>query len=137
MPRRDPDASARDVEARLAALAHPRGDAISELRAAVRAARPDATESWKWNAPSWSLRDHFATLALRRPDEVLLILHAGARPRVGLPPLRVADPAGLLRIAGPDRAIAGFRSADEVRAARPALEDAAREWAALLEAPPA
>jgi hypothetical protein len=135
VPRGDTGVPGRDVEARLADLAHPLGDAIAELRAAVRAARPDAVESWKWNAPSWALADHFATLALRKPDEVLLILHAGARARIGLPPLRVADPAGLLRVAGPDRVIAAFRSDDEVRAARPALEDAVREWAAQLEPP--
>ncbi|RIJ44967.1 DUF1801 domain-containing protein, partial [Clavibacter lycopersici] len=124
MPHGDPATSGHDVDARLAALVHPMGDAIAELRATVHAARPDAVESWKWNAPSWALADHFATLALRRPDEVLLILHAGARPRPGLPPLLVVDPTGLLRVAGPDRAIAAFRGADEVRAARPALEDA-------------
>lgn len=136
MSRTDPEASRRDVEARLEALAHPLAEAVAELRSAVAAARPDAVESWKWNAPSWALDDHFATLALRRPDEVLLILHAGARPRPDAPRIRVTDPTGLLRVAGPDRSIAAFRSADDVRAARPALEAVVREWAAQL-APPA
>ena len=136
MARTDPEASRRDVEARLTALAHPLAEAVAELRSAVAAARPDAVESWKWNAPSWALDDHFATLALRRPDEVLLILHAGARPRSDLGAIRVADPAGLLRAAAPDRSIAAFPSADAVRAARPALEAVVREWAAQV-APPA
>ncbi|OUE07762.1 hypothetical protein CMsap09_02340 [Clavibacter michiganensis] len=131
----DPEASRRDVEDRLAARAHPLAEVIAELRAAVSAARPDAVESWKWNAPSWALDDHFATLALRDPDEALLILHAGARPRPDLGAVRVADPAGLLRAAAPDRSIAAFRSVDQVRDARPAIEAVVREWAARVASP--
>jgi hypothetical protein len=133
VPATDPDASRRDVDARLAALAHPLAPAVDLIRDAVRSACPDAVESWKWNAPSWSLGDHFATLALRKPDEVLLVLHAGARTAPDRPAVEVADPSGLLRVAGPHRAIATFRSAAEVRDARPALEAVVRAWVAQLD----
>ncbi|QOD44176.1 DUF1801 domain-containing protein [Clavibacter zhangzhiyongii] len=133
MPAADPDASRRDVDARLAALAHPLAPAVDVIRDAVRSACPDAVESWKWNAPSWSLGDHFATLALRKPDEVLLVLHAGARTAPDRPAIEVADPAGLLRAAGPHRAIAKFRDAAEVRDARPALDAVVRAWVAQLD----
>ncbi|MFT2691797.1 DUF1801 domain-containing protein [Clavibacter zhangzhiyongii] len=133
MPAADPDASRRDVDSRLAALAHPLAPAVDVIRDAVRSACPAAVESWKWNAPSWSLGDHFATLALRKPDEVLLVLHAGARTAPDRPAIEVADPAGLLRAAGPHRAIATFRSAAEVRDARPGLEAVVRAWVAQLD----
>jgi hypothetical protein len=126
----DPASSRRDVDARLAALAHPLAEAVEVIREAVRSACPDAAESWKWNAPSWSRSDHFATLALRKPDEVLLVLHAGARSDSGRPAVAVEDPAGLLRVAGPHRAIATFRSADEARGSRAALEAVVRAWVA-------
>jgi hypothetical protein len=135
VPAADPDASRHDVDARLAALAHPLGSAVEVIRAAVRSACPDAVESWKWNAPSWSLGDHFATLALRKPGEVLLVLHAGARTAPDRPAVQVADPTGLLRVAGRHRAIATFRSEAEARGARPALEAVVRAWVAQLDPP--
>jgi len=97
-------AAPADVDAFLAALAHPQDATLQRLRAAIRATDPRIGEDIKWNAPSFHLDGcHFATMQLRRPDSVLLVLHLGAGRRV-LPAGAIADPTGLLTWLGADRA---------------------------------
>ena len=42
------------IDARIVELSDWRGEALAQLRAAIRAASPDISEEWKWNVPVWS-----------------------------------------------------------------------------------
>lgn len=119
-----------DVDAFLAALAHPQDGAIRRLRAVILAADPRIGEGIKWNAPSFHLDDrHFATMQLRRTDRVLLVLHLGAGKRA-MPKEAIADPGKQLTWLGPDRATCEFAGADEVDAQAAALQSLLRQWMA-------
>ena len=119
-----------EVDAFLAALAHPQDDALRRLRAVVLAADPRIGEGIKWNAPSFHVDGrHFATMQLRRADRLLLVLHLGAG-RKALPDGAVADPEGLLTWLGPDRATWSFAGVQDVDARAAALQPLLRQWMA-------
>jgi len=120
-------------------LAHPRRAEIDALRAVIRSTDARLTESVKWNAPNFALADvdtgaaaDFATLNLRPPTQVRVVLHTGAKVRPGHPELVVDDPEGLLRWLGKDRAIVTFTDLDDIEAKRPAFEAILRAWIAQL-----
>lgn len=123
-----PDSSAA-VETFMAALEHPFKAEIGLLREILLGADPAITEGIKWNAPSFRTTEYFATTHLRGKGTVGLILHLGAKARQ-LPPggLKIADPAGLLKWLGKDRALLEFHNRAEIEAARTALTALVREW---------
>lgn len=115
------------VDAFLAALEHPLKREVVALRRVLLDVDPAISEEIKWNAPSFRTTRHFATMQLRRTDAVRLILHLGAARRE-LPREAIADPHGLLEWLGPDRAIMGFRSAQELAANEATLVAIVRQW---------
>jgi hypothetical protein len=42
------------IDARIAELGDWRGEVLSQVRALIRKADPEAIEEWKWNVPVWS-----------------------------------------------------------------------------------
>ncbi len=115
------------VEQYLAALAHPMKAEILALRQIIRDIDPAIVEDIKWNAPSFRTREHFATMQLRRRDQVLLILHLGAKKREQ-PIGAIGDPAGLLTWLGPDRASVSFVDMADLHSKQSALVELIREW---------
>ncbi|HEY1035678.1 MAG TPA: DUF1801 domain-containing protein [Pseudoxanthomonas sp.] len=125
-----PARPATDVDAFLIARAHPQHATIQRLRATIRAADPRIAEDIKWNAPSFHVDGrHFATMQLRKPDSVLLVLHLGADKRV-LPKDAIADPEGLLTWLGADRATLTFAGPDDVKHRESSLQGVLRQWVA-------
>ena len=125
-------AAPADAGALLAALAHPQDATLQRLRIAIRATDPRIGEAIKWNAPSFHVEGrHFATMQLRRPDVVRLILHLGTQKR-SPPAGAIADPDGLLTWLAPDRALLEFRDAAELEARQAAVVALVRQWMALL-----
>lgn len=123
---------ATDVDAFLIALAHPQHATIQRLRATIRAADPRIAEDIKWNAPSFHIEGrHFATMQLRKPGSVLLVLHLGAGKRA-LPKGAIADPEGLLTWLGADRATLTFAGPGEVEMRGSALQAVLRQWMAHI-----
>jgi hypothetical protein len=121
-------ATPADVDAFLAALAHPQDATVRRLRAAIRAADPRIGEDIKWNAPSFHVDGrHFATMQLRRADSVLLVLHLGAGKRA-LAKDAIDDPQGLLTWLGADRATLSFAGPAEVGARTDALQAVLKQW---------
>jgi len=120
-----------DVAAFIEALDHPLAPAIRALRALLLAVDPSIGEAVKWNAPSFHTSGHFATMQLRRPDVVRLVLHLGTKKR-SLPAGAIADPDGLLSWLAPDRALLEFRDAAELEARQAAVVALVRQWMALL-----
>ncbi|PPF44493.1 DUF1801 domain-containing protein [Pseudoclavibacter sp. AY1F1] len=129
-------ATSPDVDAYFAELAHPLRGVAEALRELLLSAHPDVVESIKWKAPNYAVAgaDDFATLNLRRPTAVQLVLHTGAKVKPEHPELVVDAPAKLLKWPGRNRATASFASLAEFEDARGALEDIVRSWAAQVQA---
>ncbi len=125
--------AARSVDAWIEALEHPHKPVILALRRVLLGIDASIGEAIQWNAPSFHVGGHFATMNLRAQDGVLLILHLGAK-KASLPAGAIPDPAGLLRWLGSDRASLGFRDEAEVAAKADALAAIVRRWITYLPA---
>jgi len=122
-------ANTAEVDAFMAALEHPLKPAVQALRALILAADAGIDEGIKWNAPSFRTVEWFATFHLRKPGEVQLVLHFGAKvSATSASGVSIADPDGLLAWRGKDRAIVSFASASEVAARAAALTAILRQW---------
>ncbi|MBB1061960.1 DUF1801 domain-containing protein [Marilutibacter spongiae] len=119
------------VEVFLEHLDHPRKPVVLALRALVLDADGAIGEAIKWNAPSFHTRDHFATMHLRSPTAVQLVLHMGAKKRQ-MPKGAIDDPAGLLAWRGPDRAIVTLPDLDALDGGRAPLTAIIRRWISQL-----
>lgn len=129
MPNSPTKASAGGVDAFLAALDHPAKPAIEALRGAIRKLDPRIGESIKWNAPSYSLRDHFATFRIAPKGEAQLIFHLGAKPQPDAAiRAAIADPDGVLQWKSADRAVADLR-----KASVPQLLALLEQWVEFLD----
>ncbi|WP_221030386.1 DUF1801 domain-containing protein [Actomonas aquatica] len=120
------------VSAFLASCPHPLLPVVRAVRTTLLTAVPVATEGIKWNAPSFHCGEWFATFHLRRPREVQLVLHRGAKVRSAPSQPYVDDPTGMLQWKSTDRAIAVFRSLAELEAHTPAFTAILQAWAARL-----
>jgi uncharacterized protein YdhG (YjbR/CyaY superfamily) len=108
---------------------HPLKKEIAAVRRIVLGVSPAIGEGIKWNAPSFRTdRDYFATFNLRAKEGVQLILHRGAKARPGLKALKVADPRGLMKWLGKDRALVALGAGRDIPANRAALEAIVRAW---------
>ncbi len=111
----------------LEGLDHPRKAEILALRALVLGADPSIAEAIKWNAPSFHTSEHFATMHLRSPSAVQLLLHMGAKKRE-MPKEVIDDPSGVLEWRGPDRAIVSITHGGQLATAHEALTTLIRQW---------
>jgi hypothetical protein len=126
-------ASADAVSDVLDKLRHPERRLIDEVRSLIAAAVPAASEHVKWNAPSFAMSEHFATLNLRARRGIQLVLHLGARTRRGLDMRTVIKaPAGLLDWKGPDRAVVAIVDAANLEQIGPALGRVVKTWARAI-----
>ena len=121
------------VEQLLDDARHPQRDVIDDMRAIIARAVPTAVESIKWNAPSFSTADHFATFHLRSKAGVQLVLHLGAKPKRAVDMREVIGEVDeLLEWKGPDRAVVTVRNAAHLRRIKPQLARVVRAWAKQL-----
>lgn len=127
-------ASSPEVDAYFAELEHPLKDVALGLRKLLLDAHPDVVESIKWRAPNYEVTDDFATLNLRRPTAVQLVLHTGAKVKPEHPEVVVEAPGKLLTWPGRNRAVASFTSLAELEDARDVLASILRSWATQVEA---
>ena len=114
------------VDGFLAALDHPLKPAILAVRD-ILLGTSGVTEGIKWNAPSFRTTEWFATFHLRAKAGVMVVLHLGAKARVG-DGITVADPDGLLTWLGKDRASVTFADVVDVAAKRGAFAALIRRW---------
>jgi hypothetical protein len=121
-----------DVGAFMARLEHPLKAEIEALRAIIRGADARIQESIKWNAPSYALADHFATLRLQPHNRLQVVFHTGAKVRPDSTAMQIDDPARLLTWATPDRCVATFADMQEITSNADALVAIVRQWIAQL-----
>lgn len=108
---------------------HPQQPLIDAIRALIARAVPSATESVKWNAPSFATTEHFATFHLRAKAGVQLVLHLGAKGRKDVD-MRTLIRAPTLELdwRGPDRAIVTVRDAAHLATIRAELARVLLAW---------
>jgi len=108
---------------------HPLCKEIEAVRRIVLGASASIVEGVKWNAPSFrTKKEWFATLNLRSKDSLQLIFHLGAKARPDLKAFKVADPSGLMKWLGPDRAMVTLGAGPDIVANKKALEAIVRAW---------
>lgn len=123
---------ASEADAFMAALEHPLKAEIEALRILIRGADKRIREGVKWNAPSFYIQEHFATLKLRPADAVQVVLHTGAKAKSNSVTMQIEDPAGLLKWAAKDRCVATFANMKAVRANGAAFTAILKQWIAQL-----
>lgn len=124
-----PKQTSADVVAYLRDLKHPLKKEIEAVRRIMLAASPAISEGVKWSAPSFRTeKDWFATFNLRAKESVELIIHLGAKVRPDVKPLKIADPKGLMKRLGKDRALVTLGAGRDIPANRAALVAIVRAW---------
>ena len=114
---------------------HPLKAALEMVRSIIRGASPEIAEGIKWNAPSFYLREYFATANIntraKTGDCVQVIFHRGAKVKDNstLGPA-IGDPGGLLEWLAKERCMTRFHDVKEVKAKQAALQDIVRQWIA-------
>lgn len=106
------------------------------LRALIRKADRRIAESVKWNAPSFAITGHFATLRAQ-PGSLQVVLHTDAKPKARPKAIVVDDPTGLLTWPAKDRAVATFADAADVKRRGPAFVRILKQWIAQTQGAPA
>lgn len=115
----------------LQTFAHPLKAEIETVRALILAADPAIQEGIKWNAPSFCVREYFATIHVKNTRAVQIILHLGARPKQTAA-FAIDDPAGLLEWLGPDRASIKFSDLAAIQTQQDTFQHIVRQWIAHL-----
>ncbi len=129
-----PEAGTAEVAALMATLDHPLKAELVALRALIMSVDTGIAEGVKWNAPSFRTADWFATFNLRSKSDVQLILHFGAKVK-NLGDVAIADPAGLLKWLGKDRAMLSLADGAAIDSQRDAITALLRQWIAVLTQP--
>lgn len=118
-----------EVAAYLKALKHPLKKEIEAVRLIVLGVSPAISEGIKWKVPSFRTeKEWFATFHVRSNDSVQLVFHLGAKTRPDLKAFKLADPNGLMKWLGKDRAMVTLGSGCDIPSNRKALEAIVRAW---------
>ena len=112
----------------MARLEHPLKAEIEAVRAIILGADPRIHESIKWNAPSFSIAEHFATFKLRPIETVQVVFHTGAKSKPTATAMEIDDPAGLLTWAAKDRCVATFSDMRDITSKTTALVMIVNQW---------
>ncbi|MFN3559432.1 MAG: DUF1801 domain-containing protein [Brevundimonas sp.] len=116
------------VETWLGALSPENRSLVDRLRAVVKAAAPDLTETIKWNAPNFADGDQDrVTLGVERKGGVRVVLHRGAAVKDAAG-FKFDDPDGVAKWPTPDRGVVTFRDLTALEAGAAPLEDLVRRW---------
>lgn len=117
------------VTAFLDALDHPLKPVLEAMRTAILAADRRVTEGIKWKAPSFYYFGWFATVNIRAPSGVQLILHHGVKPQKNSTlPDTIDDPSQMLKWLARDRATIIFSSVEDFERRRKAFKKIIQQW---------
>lgn len=108
---------------------HPLRKEIEAVRRIILGVSATISEGVKWNAPSFRTeKEWFATVNLRGKESLQIIFHLGAKARRDLKAFKVADPNGLMKWLGPDRAMVTLGAGRDIVANKQAFEAIIRTW---------
>jgi hypothetical protein len=120
-----PEASADQL---MATLDHPLKADIEAIRQLILSVDPSISDGVKWNSLSFRTTEWFATVNLRSEDKVQLILHLGAKAGKAVATDAIADPRGLLKWLGKDRATLTVAPGKAIKSSRGAIIAILASW---------
>ena len=127
------NAATSAVDALLAALAHPNKAGVQLLREAILGIDSQIREEVKWNAPSFMLKDHFATFKLHPPGNIQLVLHTGAKPKKPPQQFALTGAEKLVRWAAPDRCVLNLGNTESAREHCQLVVSLVQQWVQQLK----
>jgi len=119
-----------EVSTFLDELNHPFRNEIEQLRHCILAANSDLTENIKWNGPNYCHKnDDRITMRVMPPKkQAQLIFHRGTKKLEQPKEKLIEDQSGLLVWKENDRAIATFKSMEEIENAKASLTSIIDNW---------
>lgn len=119
-----------DVTKFLDNLNHPFRQEIEALRQTILRTSVNLSESIKWNAPNYSIRNEDRiTMRIHPPkQQVQLIFHRGATVQEQPQGKLIQENSGLLIWKENDRAVATFKDMDSIVSSRAALDRIVQDW---------
>lgn len=110
-------------------LNHPLRKEIEKLRHYILSANAGLTENIKWNGPNYCFEgEDRITMRIHPPKQLQLIFHRGAKV-LAQPEKRFVDnDEGLLAWKANDRAVATFKSMDDITSKEALLSNVVNEW---------
>jgi hypothetical protein len=121
------------VDALMDGLDHPYKQSVQRIRTLILSLKSDIKEEVKWNAPSFFIKDHFATFRLHPANTFQLILHTGAKVKANPKQFEIADPHKLLTWPAKDRCVLALKTAEAVDANFDAISSIIKAWIQQLE----
>lgn len=92
-------------------------------------AEPELTEGIKWNGPNYSFKNEDRiTLRLKPKKTVQVIFHRGAKVKKQPEDRLLKDPCGILVWKENDRAVATFKSLEELEQNKAAVKEIVTKW---------
>ena len=112
---------------------HPLRKEMDALRSIILGVDPSIEDGVKWNTASFRTSEWFATLnGPKQVKEPMIILHAGAKAKGIVMKHRIADPDGMLKWLGNDRAQICFTDMNDITVKEQALRSILRSWIHLM-----
>jgi len=122
------------VAAWLNSLEHPLKPVVEAIRTTILASAASITEGIKWNTGSFYCHGWFATIGTRAKNEVLVVLHHGAKAqRDSTLSETINDPSQLLDWLAKDRATITFSNLKEFKANQIAFKKIIKQWVKFQE----
>ncbi len=118
-----------EVTAFLDAQNHPFRAEIDQLRNCILAAKSELVENIKWNAPNYSFHNEDRiTMKIQPPKHIQLIFHRGAKVKGQPKDKLIEEDFGMLSWKENDRAVATFKTVQEIEAAKNELKQLVQAW---------
>jgi hypothetical protein len=105
-------------------LKHPLKAEMEAVIQIIREASPKMEEDVKWGGPSFDYKEPMATFNPRVTDYVAVIFHKGEL---------LNDKTGVLEPGPKGKAYAKFRTMDDVKKNKAALQKVVKEWIKLMD----
>lgn len=113
----------------LDALNHPFRKEIEQLRELILCTDSGLIENIKWNGPNYCFNNaDRITMKIQPPKQVQLIFHRGAKVKAQPGDRLIEDASGLLAWKENDRAIASFKTMEEIENSRRAFVQLIKDW---------
>jgi hypothetical protein len=118
-----------DVTSFLDEQNHPLRKEIETLRELILSSNKNLSENIKWNGPNYCLdEEDRVTMKIQPPKNIQLIFHCGAKVKVQPKEKLVKEDFGLLIWKGNDRAVATFKSMQEIDNSKKPIQTIISEW---------
>ncbi len=119
----------KEVTIFLDELKHPLRKEIELLRECVLGADKNLEENVKWNGPNYSLSGNDrVTMKIQPPKNVQLIFHRGAKVKEQPKEKLIKNDFGILDWKENDRAVATFKTMEEIKANAIPLRKVIEQW---------